>query len=85
MREGGCREGGGVVEVKVLMAGICIAVAAVAQTTAAQRFDVATVRVAAPRDMYVGARRGGPGAADPGRFTWEYHRPAGATSMASSA
>lgn len=57
---------------KVLAIGVCVAAAVFAQTTAPQRFDAATVRVAAPRNMYVGARKGGPGTADPGRFTWEY-------------
>ncbi len=52
---------------KALIAGICLIPAAYGQ-----KFEVASVRVAAPRNMYVGARKGGPGTADPERFTWEY-------------
>ncbi len=41
--------------------------------THAQKFEVASVRTAAPRNnIYVGPMKGGPGTADPGRFTWEY-------------
>lgn len=52
---------------KRLIVGACLLASAYAQ-----RFEVASVKAAAPRNMYVGARKGGPGTADPGRFTWEY-------------
>lgn len=60
---------------KLLILGACWFVAANAQANQAQRFEVATIRVAAPRDIYVGPMRGGPGTSDPGRFTWEFATP----------
>jgi uncharacterized protein (TIGR03435 family) len=43
-----------------------------AQVNLTQRFEVVSVRTAAPRNIYIGEMKGGPGTADPGRFTWEY-------------
>ncbi len=57
---------------KVLTAAIVLVAAALAQTRDAERFEVVSIRVAAPRDMYVGNMKGGPGTSDPARFTWEY-------------
>lgn len=60
---------------KLVAAGVCFAAAVLAQSPGEQRFEVASVRVAAPRNMYVGPMSGGPGTSDPGRFTWEYAPP----------
>ena len=62
---------------KALIVGIWLIASANAQTAGEQRFEVTTIRVAAPRvpDPYVGPMTGGPGSLDPGRFTWEYAPP----------
>jgi uncharacterized protein (TIGR03435 family) len=62
---------------KALLIAVSLAVVANAQTAGEQRFEVVSIRVAAPRnpDPYVGPRTGGPGTSDPGRFTWEYAPP----------
>jgi uncharacterized protein (TIGR03435 family) len=57
---------------RVLIAAIVLVAAALAQTKDAEKFEVVSIRVAAPRNMYVGNMKGGPGSSDPTRFTWEY-------------
>ena len=55
---------------KALVAGICLLGLAGAQSTDTQRFEVASIRVAASQNGYAGPMTGGPGTSDPGRFTW---------------